>query len=201
MYNSLISLISWQGVAGAIFVVAILMYDKGIIWGGTRVTMFTWIVWLTMDFLVWRGIVSNGGSGMFILLVFLGSLSVPFLAIYPTKADWSITPLGVFFIAVSTVGVLTYWSGTLTGVWSVTLGSAVLLASSVPLFIALAKDPGKEEITGWAVFLVGTLLEFSLSIAEQDFGRLIQATAFILIQGITISAILHGRKRMSLQKP
>lgn len=149
---------------------------------GKEQSFATWLLWSILDALVVASLIYQHGNYKLSLGYMTGAIAITILLIYQRKVSWTWFETMIAILAIICMAVWWY-SGPKAG----TVASSLALAiASIPLQIAVLKNPKDAPILPYILFLVANIVSFlggkSWTIEERFFpGSAIIVTLLVLL--------------------
>lgn len=138
-------------IAGVLFVVAFFPYIRAILRGETKPAKASWIIWASLDYIVFAGmIVENTVNGQ-ILGAVIGATVIIGLAMKYGTPGW--TKTDKFCLAGAFLGIA-LWFIFSNPVFGILTSSVVTFLGSIPTFASAWKDPSREDKLAWTIFWI-----------------------------------------------
>ena len=165
-------------VAGVLFVVAFVPYIRSIVNGQTKPTKASWLIWASMDSVLFTGMLAKHAVNGQIVGAICGAWTVFFLALKYGVPGWTKIDkicMGGTLLAVvlwklsgnATIGILTSLISGLLG--------------SIPTFVSVWQDPSRENKTAWTIYWLSCLCAIC-AVPKWTFADAGQPITFLLIE-------------------
>lgn len=177
-------------LAGLLAVLSYFPYGLAIWRKQTKPSRATWLIWSTLDIVIWFGMFAKNAQNIQMSVVVVGALIITILALRHGKPGWS--RIDIFCMACGCVGIilLLFLSNPIVGL---SVGLVVNMIGSIPTLISSWQDPTRENRAGWLLMslssLCATLAIPSLTIADAG-----QPITFLFLGSVMIY-ILFLRNR------
>lgn len=173
-------------LAGLLMVIAYVPYVSAIIRKESTPTKATWLIWASLDTIVFIGMLFKGTASGQILGAVLGSWVVAILALKYGASGW--TKLDKFCIGSTVLGIV-LWFVFSNPILGIITSLVVMLIGSIPTYISAWKDPHHENMLAWIIFLTSSVFAV-IAIPHWTISDAAQPIVFLIIQAIMMYILI-----------
>lgn len=165
-----------QMVAGVVFCLGFYPYLDALTQRLIRPPKSTWLIWATVDWMLFAGMYAGGTMNGQILGACIGSTVVAILTLFYGAPGWSTLDKRCLLVAALGVGL---WQVTDYEELSITVSTIVLLVGSLPLIRSAVEDPTHQSKGAWTLYFASCVLTV-IAIPEWDFGHVVPVLSFVI---------------------
>lgn len=166
--------------AGIIFPIGFLPYIYSMLRGETKPSKVSWIIWISLDYIVLAGMFAeNTVNGQIVGTVFGGTM-VFLLALKLGNTSW--TNLDKFSLAGGVVGIM-LWLITSNPIAAIITSSCTALIGSFPTFASAWKNPRNENRLAWTLFTISCVCAL-IGVPHWTIADAAQPVAFSIVEGV-----------------
>lgn len=177
--------------AGVLFIVAFIPYIRSILRKETKPAKASWIIWASLDYLVFAGMLAEHTINGQILGAVVGATIVIGLAMKYGARGW--TTLDKFCLGGAVLGIV-LWQVFDNPSFGIVTACVVAFVGSIPTFVSAWKDPGRENKLAWTLFWISCVCAV-IAIPHWTLADAAQPIAFFVIES-TMMFIMLVRPRM-----
>jgi len=176
-------------LAGIIWVVAFIPYIISILSHKTKPMKVSWIIWLTIDYITFFGMMAKHSLNGQMIGVVSGGTIVLVLALIYGDRGW--TKLDKWCLGGAVSGVI-LWQVFKDPNVGIAAALTVGLIGSFPTVVSAWRDPSRENRLAWTLFVVSCVFAI-LAIPQWTFQDAAQPIAFLIIDAM-VAFVLYFRK-------
>jgi hypothetical protein len=175
-------------LAGLLFIVGFVPYIRAILRKETKPAKASWIIWASLDYLVFAGMIAEHTVNGQILGAVIGATIIIGLALKYGTPGW--TNLDKFCLGGAVLGI-TLWQVLGNPTFGIVTACTVALLGSVPTFLSAWKDPSRENKLAWTIFWISCVCAV-IAIPHWTLADAAQPITFFIIES-TMMCILFIR--------
>lgn len=180
-------------LAGVIWVIAFVPYVASIFKGKTKPMKASWLIWLTIDYITFAGMIAKHSLNGQMIGVVSGGTVVLVLALIYGDRGWS--NLDRLCLGGAVFGVI-LWGIFRDPNFGIAVALTVGIIGSFPTYVSAWRDPSRENRAGWTLFFISCVFAI-MAIPKITFQDVAQPIAFFVIEAIMIYILyIHARKRI-----
>lgn len=172
--------------AGVLFVIAFVPYIRSILRKETKPAKASWIIWASLDYLVFAGMLAEHTVNGQILGAVIGATTVIGLAIKFGTPGW--TNLDKFCLGGAVLGIA-LWKVFGNPTFGIVTACTVAFLGSIPTFVSAWKDPSRENKLAWTIFWVSCVCAV-IAIPHWTLADAAQPIAFFAIESTMMCILL-----------
>lgn len=176
-------------LAGIIWVVAFIPYIIAILSHKTKPMKSSWIIWLTIDSIIFAGMIAKHSlNGQMVGAVSGGIIILVLVLIYGDRG-W--TKLDKWCLGLAVFGVI-LWQIFRDPNAGIATALAVGIIGSFPTVVSVWRDPSRENRLAWTLFVVSCVFAI-IAIPKWTFQDAAQPIVFLIID-VAVAFVLYFRK-------
>ena len=176
-------------LAGIIVMAGFLPYVYAILRKGAKPVRTTWIIWTTLDTITFAGMYSANTLNGQMTGTLIGTWLTVLLALKYGVPGWSM--LDKFCLGGAFLGIV-LWQIFDNPTLGILTSLSVIFLGSLPTFASVWKDPSRESIFAWLIFLISRVFAI-LAIPHWTLADAAQPIVFFTVQAIMVLLILRPK--------
>ncbi len=177
-------------LAGLLFIAGFIPYIRAILRKETKPAKASWIIWASLDYLVFLGMIATHTVNGQILGAVIGATIVIGLAMKYGIPGW--TNLDKFCLCGAFLGIA-LWQVFSNPLFGIVTACIVALLGSIPTFVSAWKNPSGEDRLAWTIFWISCVCAV-IAIPRWTLADAAQPITFFTIESI-VTCILYVRPR------
>jgi hypothetical protein len=177
-------------IAGIMFLVGFVPYIRAILRKETKPAKASWIIWASLDYIVFAGMIAEKTVNGQILGAVAGATIVIGLALKYGTSGW--TNIDKLCLGGAVLGIA-LWRVFNDPVLGIMTSCTVAFFGSIPTFVSAWKDPSREDKLAWTIFWVSCVCAV-IAIPHWTPADAAQPLTFFAIESVMMY-ILYTRPR------
>ncbi len=157
--------------------------------GKTEPSKASWLIWTGLDVVVAFGMYMEGALNAQIVAVLIGASIAIFFVMRYGITEWTGTDKFCLIGGVVGMGLILFSNPLLGLITSL----VIMCLGSIPTFISVWKDPGRENKLAWMLFAAGSICSVA-TIPKWTLADAAQPITFLAVQ-IVVLGISYGKPR------